>query len=171
MMDTMPRVCTKLTVLDFRVGTTASLKVIEFFFFPRGAAAGGWTSYAPLSARAQYTGVEWGQNLWIISLLVLGISSLMGSINYITTIINMRAPGMTYFRLPLTIWSLFITPILLLLALPVLPAALAMLLFDRVAGTSFFLPEGGGEPLLWQHMFWFFGHPEVYILVLPAMGV
>src|SRR5207244_11696987 len=83
----------------------------------------------------------------------------------------MRAPGMTWFRLPLVIWALFVTAVLLLLALPVLTAALAMLLFDRTMGTSFFLPEGGGEPLLWQHMFWFFGHPEVYILVLPAMGV
>jgi cytochrome c oxidase subunit 1 len=161
----------KLNMLSFWVGLVAGVVMLSSFLVPGGPAAGGWTSYAPLSAKAAYTGVEWGQNLWIISLMILGISSLMGSINYITTIANMRAPGMTYFRMPLVIWSLFITAILLLLALPVLTAALAMLLFDRLFGTSFFLPEGGGEPLLWQHLFWFFGHPEVYILVLPAMGV
>ena len=161
----------KLNMLSFWVGFVSGLVMLASFFVPGGPAAGGWTSYAPLSAQASYTGVEWGQHLWIISLIILGISSLMGSINYITTVVNMRAPGMTYFRMPLTIWSLFITAILLLLALPVLTAALAMLLFDRMFGTSFFLPQGGGEPLLWQHLFWFFGHPEVYVLVLPAMGV
>ncbi|HEX2229499.1 MAG TPA: cbb3-type cytochrome c oxidase subunit I [Candidatus Binatia bacterium] len=161
----------KLNMLSFWVGAVSGVIMLASFFVPGGPAAGGWTSYATLAARGQYTGVEWGQHLWIISLLVAGASSLMGAINYITTIVNMRAPGMTYFRMPLTVWSLFVTAILLLLALPVLTAALAMLLFDRMAGTSFFLPEGGGEPLLWQHMFWFFGHPEVYILVLPAMGV
>jgi len=161
----------KLNLLSFWVGLVAGLVMLSSFFVPGGPAASGWTAYAPLSAKTAYTGVEWGQNLWIISLIILGISSLMGSINYITTIANMRAPGMTYFRMPLVIWSLFITAILLLLALPVLTAALAMLLFDRMFGTSFFLPEGGGEPLLWQHLFWFFGHPEVYVLVLPAMGV
>jgi len=161
----------KLNMLSFWIAVISGVTMLASFFVPGGPAAGGWTSYATLSARAQYTGVEWGQNLWIISLLIAGVSSLMGAINYITTIVNMRAPGMSYFRMPLTVWSLFITAILLLLALPVLTAALAMLLFDRTAGTSFFLPEGGGEPLLWQHMFWFFGHPEVYILVLPAMGV
>jgi cytochrome c oxidase subunit 1 len=171
MIGTRDMAFPKLHMLSFWVGAIATCVMLSSFFVPGGPAAGGWTSYAPLSARAQYTGVEWGQNLWIISLLILGVSSLMGSINYITTIINMRAPGMTYFRMPLTVWSLFVTAILLLLALPVLTAALAMLLFDRIAGTSFFLPEGGGQPLLWQHMFWFFGHPEVYILVLPAMGV
>jgi len=160
-----------LNMLSFWVAVPASVLMLYSFFVPGGAAAGGWTMYATLSAKAQYSGVEWGVNLWIISLTILSVSSLLGSINYITTVINMRAPGMTWFRLPLIIWALFITAILLLLALPVLTAALAMLLFDRTMGTSFFLPEGGGEPLLWQHLFWFFGHPEVYILVLPAMGV
>lgn len=171
MIGTRDMAFPKLNMLSFWVGAVAGVVMLSAFFVPGGPAAAGWTGYAPLSARAQYTGVDWGQNLWIISLLILGASSLMGSINYITTIVNMRAPGMTYFRMPLTVWSLFITAILLLLALPVLTAALAMLLFDRSFGTNFFIPDGGGEPLLWQHMFWFFGHPEVYILVLPAMGV
>ncbi|MGE5303721.1 MAG: cytochrome c oxidase subunit I [Alphaproteobacteria bacterium] len=171
MIGTRDMAFPKLNMLSFWVGAVAGVVMLSSFFVPGGPAAAGWTGYAPLSARPQYTGVDWGQNLWIISLLILGASSLMGSINYITTIVNMRAPGMTYFRMPLTVWSLFITAILLLLALPVLTAALAMLLFDRSFGTNFFIPEGGGEPLLWQHMFWFFGHPEVYILVLPAMGV
>src|SRR5919108_207807 len=171
MVGTRDMAFPKLNMLSFWVGAVSGVVMLASFFVPGGPAASGWTGYATLSAKAQYTGVDWGQNLWIISLIILGASSLMGSINYITTIINMRAPGMTYFRLPLTVWSLFITAILLLLALPVLTAALAMLLFDRTLGTSFFLPEGGGQPLLWQHMFWFFGHPEVYVLVLPAMGV
>ncbi|HTY55440.1 MAG TPA: cbb3-type cytochrome c oxidase subunit I [Candidatus Binataceae bacterium] len=160
-----------LNMLSFWVGAVAGVIMVSSFFVPGGPAAAGWTSYAPLSAVPIYTGVDWGQNLWCISLIVLGVSSLMGSINYITTIINMRTRGMTFFRLPLVIWSLFITAILLLLALPVLTTALAMLLFDRMAGTHFFLPAGGGEPLLWQHLFWFFGHPEVYIMILPAMGI
>lgn len=161
----------KLNMLSFWVGAVSGVVMLAGFFVPGGHAAGGWTAYAPLTAKTEYTGVNWGQNLWNISLIILGISSMMGAINYITTIINMRAPGMTLFRMPLVIWALFITAILLLLALPVLTAALAMLLFDRTLGTHFFLPEGGGEPLLWQHMFWFFGHPEVYILILPAMGI
>jgi cytochrome c oxidase subunit 1 len=160
-----------LNMLSFWVGAVAGVIMLAGFFVPGGHAASGWTAYAPLSAKAVYTGVGWGQNLWCISLIFLGMSSLMGSINYITTIVNMRAPGLTFFRLPLVIWSLFITAILLLLALPELTAALAMLLLDRMAGTSFFLPEGGGDPLLWQHLFWFFGHPEVYVLILPAMGI
>jgi cytochrome c oxidase subunit 1 len=160
-----------LNMLSFWVAAVSSVLMLAGFFVEGGHAAAGWTSYAPLSAVPDYTGVNWGQNLWCISLFILGVSSMMGSINYITTIINMRAPGMTLFRMPLVIWSLFITAVLLLLALPVLTSAAAMLLFDRTLGTHWFLPSGGGEPLLWQHLFWFFGHPEVYILILPAMGI
>ncbi|HZE87917.1 MAG TPA: cbb3-type cytochrome c oxidase subunit I [Verrucomicrobiae bacterium] len=160
-----------LNMLSFWIALLAGIIMLAGFVVPGGHAAGGWTSYAPLSAVPAYTGVDWGQNLWCISIIVLGISSLMGSVNYITTVINMRAPGLTWFRLPLVIWALFITAILLLLALPVLTAALGMLLMDRMAGTSFFIPKGGGQPLLWQHLFWFFGHPEVYIMILPAMGI
>lgn len=162
-----------LNMVSFWTAVPAFILILVSFFVPGGAAGGGWTSYAPLAAVPDYAGVAgpWGVNLWCISLFILGFSSLMGSINYITTLINMRAPGMTWFRLPLTIWSLFIVAILLLLALPVLTSGLAMMVFDRMFGTHFFLPDGGGEPLLWQHIFWFFGHPEVYILVLPAMGI
>ncbi len=161
----------KLNMLSFWTGAVSGVVMLAGFFVPGGHAAAGWTSYAPLSAVPAYSGVNWGQNLWLISLFILGMSSMMGSINYITTIVNMRCPGMTLFRMPLVIWSLFITAVLLLLALPVLTSAAAMLLFDRTLGTHWFDPSGGGEPLLWQHLFWFFGHPEVYILVLPAMGV
>jgi cytochrome c oxidase subunit I len=160
-----------LNMLSFWMAVPAAILMLAGFFVPGGHAAAGWTSYAPLSAVPDYTGVHWGQNLWCISLFVLGVSSMMGSINYITTIVNMRAPGMSLFRMPLVVWSLFITAILLLLALPVLTSAVAMLLFDRTLGTSWFRPSGGGEPLLWQHLFWYFGHPEVYILILPAMGI
>jgi cytochrome c oxidase subunit 1 len=160
-----------LNMLSFWTAVPSGVLMLASFFVTGGPAAAGWTSYTPLAADPQWTGVQWGQNLWCLSLIVLGISSLMGSVNYITTVVNMRAPGMTWFRLPLVIWSLFITAVLLLLALPVLTSALGMLLFDRMAGTHFFNPAGGGEPLLWQHLFWFFGHPEVYILILPAMGI
>ena len=171
MIGTRDMAFPKLNMLSFWVGVVSGVLMLAGFLVPGGHAAAGWTAYAPLSAVPSYTGVNWGQNLWLISLFVLGVSSMMGSINYITTIVNMRAPGMTLFRLPLVIWSLFITAVLLLLALPVLTSAAAMLLFDRTLGTHWFDPTGGGEPLLWQHLFWFFGHPEVYILVLPAMGV
>jgi cytochrome c oxidase subunit 1 len=160
-----------LNMLSFWITIVAGVVLLASFFVEGGAAATGWTAYAPLSVKEIYTGVGAGQDLWCVSLIVLGIGSILGAINYITTIVNMRTEGMTYFRMPLTIWSLLIVAILLLLAMPVLTAALTLLLFDRRLGTSFFLTEGGGEPILWQHLFWFFGHPEVYILILPAMGI
>lgn len=145
--------------------------------------ASGWTAYPPLAELdAAAPGSGLAQTLWLLGVIFIGVSSMMGSINYLTTIIQMRAPGMTMFRLPMTIWAMFITAILQAFALPVLTAGLFMQLLDRVLGTGFFLPEGlsanngvmvsgGGQPLLWQHLFWFYSHPAVYIMILPAMGM
>ncbi|MGI9038066.1 MAG: cytochrome c oxidase subunit I [Gemmatimonadota bacterium] len=160
----------KLNMISFWLFLVSGLMMLSSFFVIGGASRGGWTQYAPLSASPELSGVRTGQILWLLSIAVFGFSSLLGSINYITTVINQRAPGMTWLRLPLVIWALFITAILGLLAVPVLTGAVIMLLFDQTIGTTFFLPETGGQPLLWQHLFWFFGHPEVYILILPAMG-
>jgi cytochrome c oxidase subunit 1 len=161
----------RLNMMSFWVFASAGVLMLAGFFVEGGAAGAGWTSYAPLSAVAEYSGVAWGQRLWIVSIVFLAASSLLGSVNYITTVINMRAPGMTLFRMPLSIWALFITAILALLAMPILAGAVIMLFFDQTIGTHFYLPAAGGQPLLWQHLFWFFGHPEVYILILPAMGM
>ncbi|MBI1722424.1 MAG: cbb3-type cytochrome c oxidase subunit I [Gemmatimonadetes bacterium] len=161
----------RLNMWSFWLMIPAGALMVAGFFVEGGAASSGWTGYAPLSANPEYTGATYGQQLWCLSLIVFALSSLLGSVNYITTVVNLRAPGMTWFRLPLSIWALFITAILALLAVPILAGALIMLLFDVVLHTNFFLPAGGGQPLMWQHLFWFFGHPEVYILILPAMGI
>jgi len=160
----------RLNMLSFWITPVAGAVMLASFFVEGGAAGAGWTSYAPLSASGEWTGVYMGQILWLVSLIILGFSSITGALNYVTTVIAMRAPGMTWFRIPLATWSLFITAWLLLLAIPILTGGLILLLFDQTIGTAFFRPEGSGEPLMWQHIFWFFGHPEVYILILPAMG-
>jgi cytochrome c oxidase subunit 1 len=161
----------RINMWSFWAALLAGLIMTASFFVPNGPIRSGWTNYVPLAARPDLSGVTVGQMLWCISIVVLGLSSVMGSLNYITTIINHRAPGMTWFRMPLSVWGLFITAILGVLALPVLQGAAIMLLFDNVLGTHFFDPAAGGQALLWQHLFWFFGHPEVYILILPAMGM
>ncbi len=161
----------RLNMWSFWVSVPAFILMVAGFFVEGGHAGAGWTAYVPLSANPEYTGVSLGQQIWCVSLVVLGLGSILGATNYITTIITMRAPGRTWFRMPLSIWSLFITAILTLLAIPILSGAAIMLLFDQTIGTTFFLPPEGGQPLLWQHLFWFFGHPEVYILILPAMGM
>jgi cytochrome c oxidase subunit I len=136
-----------------------------------GGAAGRVGRPTPLSASGEYTGVYLGQQLWLVSLFILGFSSIAGRGELHHHRDQHAGAGLTWFRLPLTVWALFITAILVLLAMPILAGALIMLLTDQTIGTTFFLPEHGGEPLLWQHLFWFFGHPEVYILILPAMGI
>ena len=147
------------------------------FFTPEGAARSGWTSYPPLSI------FESGQTMWLLSMVFLITSSLLGSMNIIVTIVQLRAPGLTWFKLPFFIWSQLVTSFLLVLAFPPLEAAAVLQLMDRIAGTSFFLPSGlvyagsaveaygNGSPLLWQHLFWFLAHPEVYVLILPAIGI
>ncbi|HWR21011.1 MAG TPA: cbb3-type cytochrome c oxidase subunit I, partial [Verrucomicrobiae bacterium] len=124
----------------------------------------------PLSARAEYTGVNWGINLWLLAHALEFASFLMGGVNFLTTAITMRAPGMTFFRLPLVIWQLLTASVIFLLSVGPLIAAAVMLLMDRLLETSFFVPEGGGDPMLWEHLFWFFGHPEVYVILLPGLG-
>ena len=160
----------RLNMLSFWTLAVGSLILLSSFFVPGGAASAGWTGYPPLSARPIYTGVTWGLNLWLLAHAIEFASFLMGGVNFLTTAITMRAPGMTFFRLPLVIWQQLTAAILFLLSVGPLIAATVMLLMDRIAGTSFFVPSGGGDPLLWQHLFWFFGHPEVYVVLLPAVG-
>src|SRR3989475_9434688 len=168
----------RLNMMSYQAFVIGGLTMITSFFLPGGAAASGWTSYAPLADIATT-----GQTFWLIGMIFLIASSLLGAINFIVTIIHLRAEGMTFFRLPFFVWSQLVTAFLLLLAFPALNAAAILQLMDRLAGTSFFLPtglmvggeraaaSGGGSPLLWQHLFWFLAHPEVYVLILPGMGI
>ena len=161
----------RLNMLSFWIFTLASVVLIISFFVPGGAASAGWTGYPPLSAKAEYTGVEWGMNLWLLSLALEFASFLLGGVNFLTTTMNMRAPGMTFFRLPIIVWMEVTAAVIFMLSVGPLIAGAVMLLMDRMIGTTFYLPAGGGEPLLWQHLFWFFGHPEVYVVLLPGLGI
>ena len=172
-----------LNMLSYWIMALACLVMLGSFLVEGGAAAAGWTSYPPLSAiAAAVPGSQMGQTWWIIGMALFIASFTMGGLNYVTTVLNLRTRGMSLMRMPITIWSLFLASLLGLLAFPPLTAAAIMLLLDRHAGTSFFLPTGlffgnklmehsGGTPLLWQHLFWFLGHPEVYVLILPALGI
>src|SRR6478735_616871 len=173
-----------LNMLSYWFFWMASVVMITSLFIETGPASGGWTIYPPLSALGDANmGSKGGMDYWITAMALFVVSSLLGGLNYITTILNMRTKGMSMTRLPLTIWALFFTAILGVLSFPVLLSGLILLLFDRHAGTSFYLsdifiastqkalPNEGGSPILFQHLFWFLGHPEVYIIILPAMGL
>jgi len=168
----------RLNALSYWLYFVAGLVMLTSFFLPGGSAQSGWTSYPPLADFATT-----GQTAWLIGMFLLVLSSMLNSINIIVTILQLRAPGMTLMRLPFFVWAMLVTSFLLLLAFPPLQAAAVLQLMDRLAGTSFFLPTGlvtsgqhvnvagGGSPILWQHLFWFLGHPEVYVLILPAFGI
>src|SRR5262252_9170626 len=177
----------KVNAASFWAFAVGGVIMMISFFVPGGPAKSGWTSYTPLAVIADtgpgHNPVFNGQTLWLLGFIFLITSSLLGAINFITTIIQLRAKGLTWMRLPFFVWAQFVTAFLLVLAFPPLEAAIIMQLMDRVAHTSFFLPvglvvngapayiSGGGSPLLWQHLFWFLGHPEVYVLILPAFGI
>jgi cytochrome c oxidase subunit 1 len=171
-----------LNALSFWFFFASTLVMCSSLFIEAGPASAGWTIYPPLSALPQAIGGSGlGMTLWLISMALFIASSLLGGINYVTTVLNLRTKGMNMTKLPLTVWALFITAILGVLSFPVLLAAALLLIFDRSFGTSFFLSDifidgapldyAGGSPILFQHLFWFLGHPEVYIVLLPALGL
>jgi len=158
----------RLNMFAYWLFLFGGLLVVAGFFTPGGAASFGWFAYAPLSNAVNSP--EVGADLWLLGLVVSGLGTILGSVNFITTIFTMRAPGMTMFRMPIFTWTILITSLLVLIAFPVLAAALAVSFIDRQYGSVVFAPENGGA-ILWQHLFWFFGHPEVYIIALPFFGI
>jgi cytochrome c oxidase subunit 1 len=156
----------RINALSFWLLPVGGLTILSGFFARGGAAAAGWTNYSPLALQ-----LGTGEDLWLAGLILVGTASILGGINFIVTILKMRAPGMTMMRMPIFTWSILTTSLLVILAAPVLTAGLLMVFADRQLGTSFFDPQRAGVVLLWQHLFWFFGHPEVYMLILGAWGV
>src|SRR5689334_7620903 len=162
----------RVNALSFWMLPLGGILLLSGFLTPGGAAAAGWTSYPPLSERGALSSTGPGQDLWIVALVLIGTSSILGGINFLVTIFKMRAPGMTLFRMPILVWTVLVTSVLVVMATPVLASALMMLFIDRNLGGHFFDPiRNGGNAILWQNVFWFYSHPAVYIMVLPAMGM
>ena len=161
----------RLNAAAFWMVPVVGILTIASFFVPGGSAQAGWWSYPPVSTQMATNFLFNGQVLWILAIFVSGVSSIMGAVNFVTTIVKMRAPGMTFFRMPIFVWTVLSAQIIQLFGLPALTAAAVMLLFDLTVGTSFFDPAKGGNPVLFQHLFWFYSHPAVYVIILPIFGI
>jgi cytochrome c oxidase subunit I len=161
----------RINRLSYQIFLLSAIVLIISFFVPGGGFGGAWTAYPPLSANANYSLTPYGSTLWILAVALEFVAFLLGGINFITTLMNSRAPGMKMFDIPIVCWMIVIASILFMASVGPLIAGAIMLLFDQTLGTGFFNPARGGDPILWQHLFWFFGHPEVYVVLLPAMGI
>jgi cytochrome c oxidase subunit 1 len=171
MVGTRDMAFPKLNLLSYWTFFVSTVVLLSSFLVSGGASPVGWTAYPPLSANVAYSGAAWGVTLWIVAVALEFVAFLMGGINFIVTGLNLRAPGMKLMDLPLMIWMEVTASIIFLFSVGPLVAGAVMLLLDRVAGTGFYKPEAGGDPLLFQHLFWFFGHPEVYVILLPGLGI
>ncbi len=161
----------RINRLSFQVFLISAVILVASFFVQGGGFGGAWTAYPPLSAKANYNLTPWGSTLWLLAVALEFVAFLLGGINFITTLMNARAKGMKYYDIPIVVWFIVIASILFMASVGPLIAGAIMLLFDQLLGTGFFDPARGGDPVLWQHLFWFFGHPEVYVVLLPAMGI
>ena len=161
----------RLNRLSYQIFLLSAVVLLVSLAVPGGGFGGAWTSYPPLSANSAYNLTPWGASLWLLAVALEFVAFLLGGINFVTTVMNARAPGMKANYIPMVVWMIVIASILFMASVGPLVAGAVMLLFDQTLGTHFFDPAGGGDPLLWQHLFWFFGHPEVYVVLLPAMGI
>ena len=161
----------RLNRLSYQIFLLSAIVLIVSWFVPGGGFGGAWTSYPPLSARAEFNHTDWGASLWLVAVALEIVAFLMGGINFLTTTMNSRAPGMTIFRMPIIVWMINIATVVFMASVGPLVAGAVMLFMDQRLGTSFFVPDRGGDPILWQHLFWFFGHPEVYVVLFPPLGV
>lgn len=161
----------RLNRLSYQIFFLSSVVILLSLFVPGGGFGGAWTAYPPLSADPQYNHTPWGAPLWLVAVALEFVAFLLGGINFVTTVMNARAPGMGPLQIPIFVWMVVIASVVFMASVGPLIAGAVMLLFDQLAGTHFYDPNAGGDPLLWQHLFWFFGHPEVYVVLLPALGI
>ncbi len=161
----------RINRLSFQIFFISAIVLLASFLVPGGAFGGAWTAYPPLSTKAAYNMAPAGATLWLLAVALEFVAFLLGGINFVTTVMNSRAPGMSAYRIPMVIWMIIIASVLFMGSVGPLVAGAVLLLFDQVLGTGFYDPARGGDPVLWQHLFWFFGHPEVYVVLLPAMGI